>query len=79
VNANAGTRRVIRAGGVVLYVVYLRRDGREEVRFHDRELKVGDRLRIKGETWEVVADDPPLNPQYARRYTAEIVGDAVHG
>ena len=77
-NANVGIRPVIRAGGVVLYVVYLRRDGREEVRFHDRELKVGDRLRIKGQTWEVVADDPPLNPQYARRYTAEIVASPLN-
>jgi hypothetical protein len=55
-----------------LYVVVLRRDG-EEIRFHDRELKVGDRLRVKGRTWEIVADDAPLNPQYARRYTAEPV------
>lgn len=62
----------------MLYVVYLRRDGREEVRFHDRELKVGDRLRIKGQTWEVVADDPPLNRQYARRYTAEIVASPLN-
>ena len=53
-----------------LYEVILRKpDGLDEVRFTDRELRLGESLRIGGSSWTITGVQPTDHPLAARRYT----------
>lgn len=50
-------------------VVFLRLEGKSEVRITDHPLKVGDRVEIDAATWEVVSEEPADDPDVDARFT----------